>query len=639
MVLWPEKMVKVNVFAVKGTEYALLKFLHKEGVLHFEKGSEKGAFKKGAPLPALDAISKPLVYFKGIMDIVCPFCALNPLDVHDELPSLREVLSAASSLEPRAKHFEELYKQKENLVSHISTLTERIDVYGKMVSAGLSYNKLSKSLKGFFIDMDIDSTLFENKPIEKFVKAEDGAVILVRVENAGEIETILRDENLPYEALPEENPKKLLSKYKDELADANNKLEKVKKELKALCAELSELPKVVNSLKVYEEEATVASNSLESDHLILIEGWLPKKHFEAFKKKLANEFGKRVYVQPVMEKEPEEHAHEKSEDMPPTYIENPDAIKPYELAFGFSSLPRGDDLNPALWYALTFPFIYGMIIGDVGYSIISLIIAYLLKKAKPYSEAVQNLANVWIIASVGGIVWGVIFDEWMGASHAFWLNALFGVNNAFYHGFHRVELFTLLLGLTGLVGGIHLLLGNLLGAYAAYVHGHKKHMVAKTGWFFLILGFLMWVGSYLNVWQLSLPGIILMAVSAIIIGVYEGIMGLVELPSVVSNIASYFRIAAVGVAGVILAELINKMLFPSFSGGLVGLLTGLIMAVVFLALHAANAFIAMFESTVQGGRLHILEFALKFIRGGGKPYRPFSLPSFMLKKRGEKYGN
>jgi vacuolar-type H+-ATPase subunit I/STV1 len=33
----------------------------------------------------------------------------------------------------------------------------------------------------------------------------------------------------------------------------------------------------------------------------------------------------------------------------------------------------------------------------------------------------------------------------------------------------------------------------------------------------------------------------------------------------------------------------------------------------------------MFEAIIQGGRLNIIEFKLKFVKGGGRPFRPFAL--------------
>jgi len=46
---------------------------------------------------------------------------------------------------------------------------------------------------------------------------------------------------------------------------------------------------------------------------------------------------------------------------------------------------------------------------------------------------------------------------------------------------------------------------------------------------------------------------------------------------------------------------------------------------LFLILHSINAFIAMFEALIQGGRLNIIEFRSKFLQGGGKLFSPFTV--------------
>jgi len=52
---------------------------------------------------------------------------------------------------------------------------------------------------------------------------------------------------------------------------------------------------------------------------------------------------------------------------------------------------------------------------------------------------------------------------------------------------------------------------------------------------------------------------------------------------------------------------------------------------LFIILHALNTFIAMFEALIQGGRLSIIEFRTKFMKGGGEFFRPFSIHASNMK--------
>jgi V/A-type H+-transporting ATPase subunit I len=72
---------------------------------------------------------------------------------------------------------------------------------------------------------------------------------------------------------------------------------------------------------------------------------------------------------------------------------------------------------------------------------------------------------------------------------------------------------------------------------------------------------------------------------------------------------------AVGMASVVLAFLANMF------GGMIGnVVFALLIAVLF---HALTLFLGVVDPTIQGLRLHYVEFFSKFYKSGGKPFTPF----------------
>jgi V/A-type H+-transporting ATPase subunit I len=95
-----------------------------------------------------------------------------------------------------------------------------------------------------------------------------------------------------------------------------------------------------------------------------------------------------------------------------------------------------------------------------------------------------------------------------------------------------------------------------------------------------------------------------------------GLAGPVEVIGVLGNVLSYARLMAIGLASVMLAVVAARL------GGLVeNVVVGALVATL---VHGLNLALGVFDSTVQGLRLHYVEFFSKFVEPGGVPYAPFA---------------
>ncbi len=114
--------------------------------------------------------------------------------------------------------------------------------------------------------------------------------------------------------------------------------------------------------------------------------------------------------------------------------------------------------------------------------------------------------------------------------------------------------------------------------------------------------------------MIALVVFLVLAVSAGRRNLTHGLMLPLEVLGTVGNILSYARIMAVGTASAVLALLANH--FGSMIENLV--LAGIVVALI----HALNLVLGIVDPTIQGLRLHYVEFFSKFHITGGRPYLP-----------------
>ena len=102
----------------------------------------------------------------------------------------------------------------------------------------------------------------------------------------------------------------------------------------------------------------------------------------------------------------------------------------------------------------------------------------------------------------------------------------------------------------------------------------------------------------------------------------EGIRGLIEIPSIFTNIMSYMRLMAIGLSSVIMALIVNESAKGFFSKGGFFIIVGVFILIIG---HIVNIAIGLLGSFLHSLRLHYVEFFSKFFSGGGKKYRPFGM--------------
>jgi len=628
--LKPAEMKKVRVYALKSRLPAIIKSLHEAGVMEIRKFRAEG-LESGRPLEFFDDVSTQLVRLRNMIsnmdsDVVKATSVKTP-----EIEGEAAVKEAEKLYVLAGKRLKEISNETSTLSEDISRISSQLNPIQKLeVFKGIDFSELSSKSLDFALG-EVPAAKFESlkkklggmKGNYSILSPEGSNLTLILYSrDSASIDHVLTESGFSAIQLPEgmRTPEAEYSKLKIELTEKENKLKKLDQERKSLSQKhVKDALKLIDVLGIESERAEISSRFADSTRMSVVQGWIIAANFNQLKG-LINAFGNDAAL---------EEAEIGKHEQPPIVVENPGLPKPFEYVTKAYSLPNYFELDPTLIYFVGLPIIYGLIVGDVIYGVISIFLSLYLLKIFKNSPTMTNVSKIWLYSSTFAILFGLLFDEWGGMGHFGWFELLsdWGITllqGPLYTGwFSRLHDFPFLLGITLLVGLIHLGIGFILGAINHWNH-HRKHAYAKLAWLGVeITGTVAVASGFLGLLPASffLPSLVGLVFAVIALILTEGAIGALEIPGLAGNVLSYARIAAVGVVGVVLAEIINEVLLPLPEAGLFALL----MIPLLLLLHMVNTFIAMFEALIQGGRLNVIEFRSKFLEGGGILFNPFTL--------------
>ena len=414
-------------------------------------------------------------------------------------------------------------------------------------------------------------------------------------------------------------------------------------------------------LSIQTQKAEVPLRFAETANAFVIDGWVPTADLAKLKSEIEGSAGGHVEVQ-VLDDNEAENLVEAGEDVP-TKINNPAIVRPYELITRLFAIPEYKEFDPSLLIFIFFPIFFGMILGDIGYGIMTILVLIGLKK-KFRTPGWQQLINIVMIASVWSIIFGALFGEIFGPL-GLWgkvigqlpeheIEALKAAGAYFGEGVYgplgrlgpmgmlpmdrlATNAVLMLIGISIFIGVLHCSVGSILGIKTELNYGEKKHayferlpvLLFQVFFSLLLLGLILG-----NMALVGAGGLVIVISMVMMVMGPEGPMGLAHVPFYVSNLISYLRLLAIGLASVGLAFAANQLAFyvimPMLSGGatesseftIPAIIVG---TIVLTAVHFINMLLGILSPFMHPLRLHYVEMFTKFYsaHGGGVEYSPF----------------
>ncbi|MFB6199461.1 MAG: V-type ATP synthase subunit I [Candidatus Nanohaloarchaea archaeon] len=595
-------MTKISITGPKNRLEPVISRLYDLKLLDIEE--YEGELETGEPGEEAEQVSQLLVDLRSTLskmpDVEAEDRELSIEDVERQLPRIDQQI-------------EEINNEKERIEREKTQITQDLEVFKRLKGSNLLYSDLNgtKKLETLIGDVDVEK-LRKNAPDSNYevFEAEDADIVFYK-EGDEELEDAVRQAAENVVELPEGDFEGTVEEIIDELRDRKEQLEAEKdekqEELKELaekwCKGLNEVEEFLTE-KVEKSEAPLRFATTENTFIAY--GWVPEKRYSEIEQELEDLAGDKIHVQ-----------REEGED-PPVKHNNIKAVQPFESLTDLVAVPRYNELDPSAILMLTFPLFFGFMIGDLGYGLTTLAVFYLGYR---FIDGAEKIFKSLMYASVATIIFGLAFGDAFGYiifGKDSVLTAITGISIfqqipvLFHRAHHLGQIFTI----SAIIGAVHVNLGFLLGFYNEFNrHGFREAFLEKGSWIVLE------IGAVLAVLQGLTVGGPVMLLSVIMLYLGEGIEGVVEIPSLISNILSYLRIFGVSVAAVALAAVVNSLANPLFkSGTVLGISLGVLVLVIG---HVFNTFIKIMEGFLQGIRLHYVEMFQKFYQGGGRRYSPF----------------
>ena len=330
----------------------------------------------------------------------------------------------------------------------------------------------------------------------------------------------------------------------------------------------------------------------------------------------------------------------------PVLLKNNGFAAPLEGVLETFSLPGKGEFDPTAAMAVFYYFLFGLMLSDAAYGILMVLICGVaLWKFPNMQSGMKKTMKMYLYCGISTTFWGVMFGGYFGDAiqviAATFFNKEIVIRPLWFSPLDdpmRMLMFSLLVGIRHLFAGLGMKLYSLIK-----IKHYKDAIYDVVFWYLLVGGAIVYLlsmpmfASMANL-KFTLPqlagdiAIIAMLIGAVGIVLTNGrssrnplkrlAKGLYELYNVtgyLSDILSYSRLLALGLATGVIANVFNKM-GSMLGGGVVGAIG---FTLIFVIGHTLNIGINLLGAYVHTNRLQFVEFFGKFYDGGGEKYSPF----------------
>ena len=461
--------------------------------------------------------------------------------------------------------------------------------------------------------------------------------VICLTQDAERLEEVLRNHGFarPSQVWDKE-PAQVRAELEQTCRECKERILAIEKEVQSFAGERENLRILADIYRVRAEKYEVLGKLPQSERTFFITGYVPARDAGRIEERLTRKFTCVIDIEEIKENEES-----------PTLLSNNSFSASMEGIVESYGLPKKGEFDPTTIMSFFYVFFFGMMLSDAAYgAIIAVACFVILKKFPRMSRGMHQSIKMFLYCGISTLIWGILFGGYFGNIVDIVSQKFFGTTVSIPAlWFIPLNDPMKLLIYSMLFGVIHLFVGLGIKGYMCLKEKRTMDFFCDVVlWFMLLTGLILMllpseIFTSISQIQIVFPDAVNLLAKVLAIGGAAGILlmsgrdkknpglrlalGAYDLYNItgwLSDVLSYSRLLALGLATGVIASVINQMgsMLPN---NIVGVI---FFVIIFIVGHTLNLAINLLGAYVHTNRLQFVEFFGKFYEGGGRAFHPFA---------------